>query len=793
MSAPSRPVFLHQKVSRLIMVPLFAVVVFSAAMITQRISNALDAQTLTHLMRFASSLSNLVHEQQKERGATSIYLSSKGATFAEELAAQRALTDERVREVAQVGSAVADGLPPELASSYAEIQAQIAKHDAVRAQVDDLAIPVPDALGHYTKINGDTIAMLGQLTEMGLNADMAKRLSAFTSFMAAKERAGIERAIGSGGFALGRFDTARLGTLHRLISQQDMGFAFFRQFATPEQVAAFATLENGSAFTRVNELRAIAFAYPDTGSVEGITPKEFFDATTTRIGQLKTFEDSLGSNINEVATAYRNHQLWLLLLNTLAMFAATAVILVIARRITRSMVQEVTNISQRAAKMATGDLESDMPMTTIVEFDRINEAIEAFRSSILTARAKEETHAKEELAREHAERERSEVLRLEERRASEQALAETTAKRAADEAIAKDVRDVVNACASGDFTKRIPLEGKDGIMADLCQGLNEIGASVEQGLGEVERSMQTFARGDFTYRMPETLRGSFRRIAQSSNQAAEALSATMQSIAASSQRIESSTREISDASADLARRSEKNAAVLEETTSALTEMSASVSSSSRELDETQKTVTDINERAERGHEVVVDAIAAMSSIENSSAKIERVLQVIDDIAFQTNLLALNAGVEAARAGEAGRGFAVVASEVRALAQRSADASQEIGTMISTSSADVQRGVSMVNSTGRALEEIVQGVRDIRSRIEGIVGATRETTIGIKEISNATLELDQTTQKNAAMFEETNAAITTLRNETQALSAELGTFKIDTGDVELFDEPNRMAS
>ncbi|WP_341486125.1 nitrate- and nitrite sensing domain-containing protein [Thioclava sp. GXIMD4215] len=793
MSAPKRHVSLKQKISRLLVLPLLAVILLSGLMIFERISSSQKARNLSTLMEFASSLSNLVHEQQKERGATSVFLSSKGSLFKDELAAQRGQTDQRLKAFTQMGDRLAGTFTPRLAASYANLQAQIAQRAKIRAQVDSLTLPIPEALGHYTTINADAINIIGQLSKLAISAELAKKLGALTSFMATKERAGIERAIGAGGFALGSFDMARLASLYKLVSQQDMGLEFFRDFSSQAQAAELDTLEHSPEFTDVARLRDIAFAYPETRSTQGVTAQEFFDATTKRIGMLKTFEDGISADIMASAKEFVRHQMVLLALNIVAMFGACGMILLLARRISTKMAQEVGHISQRATQMATGQMDSEMPKTTILEFGRINDAIEAFRQSILRARRQEEAHAKETQMRELSEREHAEHLLEQEKLAAEQQLAHAAAKQAEDEAIAEEINEVVTACARGDFTKRIPLQGKTGLMAELCKGLNEIGSCVEQGMTEVETSMRSFAQGNFTYRMPDTLRGSFHRVAQSSNQAANALSMTMQTISASSQRIESSTQEIADASADLARRSEKNAAVLEETTSALTEMSASVTSSSRALDEAQKTIGDISERAERGHQIVVNAIAAMDSIESSSAQIERVLQVIDDIAFQTNLLALNAGVEAARAGEAGRGFAVVASEVRALAQRSADASQEISNMISTSGTDVQRGVSMVNSTGSALADIVSGVHDIRSRIESIVTATRETTIGINEISGATLELDQTTQKNAAMFEETNAAIATLRTETEALAAEIGTFQIDPGDVEFFAPPERLAS
>ncbi|WP_440980855.1 methyl-accepting chemotaxis protein, partial [Shinella sumterensis] len=181
--------------------------------------------------------------------------------------------------------------------------------------------------------------------------------------------------------------------------------------------------------------------------------------------------------------------------------------------------------------------------------------------------------------------------------------------------------------------------------------------------------------------------------------------------------------------------------------------------------------------AEKSGEIVRRAVAAMNEIEKSSSEITSIIGVIDDIAFQTNLLALNAGVEAARAGEAGKGFAVVAQEVRELAQRSAKAAKEITSLITTAGAQVRTGVSRVGDTGRALQTIVTEVQEINSHVAAIVEAAREQSVGLQEINTAVNSMDQGTQKNAAMVEETTAASHGLAAEVQALNALISRFNV----------------
>jgi methyl-accepting chemotaxis protein len=240
--------------------------------------------------------------------------------------------------------------------------------------------------------------------------------------------------------------------------------------------------------------------------------------------------------------------------------------------------------------------------------------------------------------------------------------------------------------------------------------------------------------------------------------------------------IDSEAQEISNAAEDLSRRTEKQAATLEQTAAALDQLTSSVTSATEGATEAERVVREARVSAEASGEIVQQAVAAMGEIEESSQKISRIISVIDDIAFQTNLLALNAGVEAARAGEAGRGFAVVASEVRALAQRSSEAAREIDALISASSGHVRRGVDLVGETGRALTGILGSVIDVAARVSQVAASSREQASGLAEINVAVNQLDQVTQQNAAMFEQTTAASHALNRGAQSLTATTSMFR-----------------
>jgi methyl-accepting chemotaxis protein len=241
--------------------------------------------------------------------------------------------------------------------------------------------------------------------------------------------------------------------------------------------------------------------------------------------------------------------------------------------------------------------------------------------------------------------------------------------------------------------------------------------------------------------------------------------------------IHGGAAEITEAADDLSGRTERQAASLEEAVAALDEITSTVRLTAEGATRARKVVQRARSAADASGSIVDQAVEAMGAIEKSSAQIGQIIGVIDEIAFQTNLLALNAGVEAARAGEAGRGFAVVAQEVRALAQRSADAAREIKTLISASTAEVGQGVEYVGKAGEALRAIADEVDQIDNLVGEMAASTQEQARGLAEVNTTMNQMDQVTQRNAAMVEETTAASHALAQEATRLAQRMGELRI----------------
>jgi methyl-accepting chemotaxis protein len=294
--------------------------------------------------------------------------------------------------------------------------------------------------------------------------------------------------------------------------------------------------------------------------------------------------------------------------------------------------------------------------------------------------------------------------------------------------------------------------------------------------------LERLSQGNLQFRLTENFATEYEKLRGDFNRAMETLEATMGSIAHNTHGVRAGAGEIRQASDDLSRRTEQQAASLEETAAALDEITATVRKTADGANAARDVVNAARADAERSGAVVSDTVGAMSGIETSSRQIGNIIGVIDEIAFQTNLLALNAGVEAARAGDAGRGFAVVATEVRALAQRSADAAKEIKALISASGQQVTTGVRLVGETGKALGRIVEQVERLNSLVSEIAASAQEQATGLAEVNAAVNQMDQVTQQNAAMVEQTTAASHSLVTEAEELARLVAQFQ--TGQAEL---------
>lgn len=324
-------------------------------------------------------------------------------------------------------------------------------------------------------------------------------------------------------------------------------------------------------------------------------------------------------------------------------------------------------------------------------------------------------------------------------------------------AIEKEIDSLVEAASEGDLKRRLDTMDKQGFFLQLSNGFNTLLNQLTSVFTDIDNVMGKMAEGDLTHKIKQDYSGTFGDVKNNINKTITNVEQTVEQLRSISDQVNTASEEISDGNNNLSGRTEQQAANLEETAASMEQLTSTVKNNSDNAQQANQVATSARGAAEKGGEVVNDAVQAMQQISESSNRIAEIIGVIDEIAFQTNLLALNASVEAARAGEQGRGFAVVATEVRNLASRSAEAAKEIKELIKDSVDKVNSGSELVNQTGESLSEIVDSVKKVGDIIAEIAAASAEQTAGIEQVNMAITNMDEMTQQNAALAEETSAA------------------------------------
>jgi methyl-accepting chemotaxis protein len=304
-------------------------------------------------------------------------------------------------------------------------------------------------------------------------------------------------------------------------------------------------------------------------------------------------------------------------------------------------------------------------------------------------------------------------------------------------------------------------------------------ASITRPLAQAQEVTRSIADGDLTVKVPVHGRNELATLLEALDHMRENLSHVMSRIQESSNSVASASGQIAAANLDLSQRTEEQASALEETAATMEELSSTVQQNANTTGTAKQLAEKASGSAKEVGGMVARVVSTMQDIHTSSTRIKDIVSVIDSIAFQTNILALNAAVEAARAGEQGRGFAVVASEVRALAQRSAAAAQEIKTIIEDNVTKMDQGNREAMQAGTAVEASVLNIEQVNQTINEVDSASKEQAMGIGQVGEAVNQMDQVTQQNAALVEETAAATKNLDDQVQELKQQLGRFRLRT--------------
>jgi methyl-accepting chemotaxis protein len=527
---------------------------------------------------------------------------------------------------------------------------------------------------------------------------------------------------------------------------------------------------------RTNTLKALVAGQPTD-----MTAQQWSPMSVSRLAALEGVADAAldaaKDHANDQYARALQDLVIQLCLMALAIAAVGSLILLVSRRV----IKPLHKLSAAMRQLAGGDFDVVLPgLGRKDEIGEIAAATEGFKIKA-AEKAQREASARAEEGRKTAEQAQREAAE----RAAKQAEQEREMAAERDAAMARlsgefesAVGSIVEAAVQGDFSRRVAVEGKSGLVLNVGKSINTLCENVSKALDDLAAMLGALAEGDLTRRIDGDYQGCFATLKDNANTTAERVGTTIAEIKHAGQEVASAAAEISASTSDLSQRTEEQATSLEQTSASMEEMSVTVKKNADHAKLASQFANETQAVADRSGDVVAQAVQAMSRIDDSSRKIADIITVIDEIARQTNLLALNAAVEAARAGDAGRGFAVVAAEVRSLAQRSSQAAKDIKDLITNSSTQVKAGVELVNRTGSSLGEIVGSIKKVTEIVADIAIASAEQSTGIDQVNKALTQVDEVTQQNSALVEENAATARTLEQQAAAMNERVGAFRLD---------------
>jgi len=828
---------LSQKLLMMVMIPVVVMLGFAAVQATSALSLRQTSAQLQGMTALGVHASSLVHELQKERGMTAGFLGSKGAKFGSELKGQRGAADEKVDALKEyLADFDLSAMSKHFKRGLDKSLDRLKQIDQIRASVDGQSIQLKDALGYYTGTNASFLELVSELSTLSPDGELAIMTAAYANFLQGKERAGIERAVLAGVFSRDDFG-GMFNKFMGLVTTQINYTNVFLSLATEEEAEFFNKTMTGEFITETEKMRKVAIEKATTGGF-GIDAGYWFKMQTGKINLLKKVEDHFSEELAGKATLLKseatNDLIVSLSLALLGFLVAAGLGMVIGRGIRAQMGGEPGEIADIANNIANGQLNLDAGsgqqyvgayaamvkmqsrISDVIEND-IQSIVDSARNGDLSQRVpldgkdgfyKKLSEGVNDLLEVSdsvvndtvrvfgalAQGDLNESITREYKGSFHQLKQDANATiNKIREVIEGDIQAMVNSVRAGDLERRIDMGDKQGFFRELSVGINDLTETLNLVFDDIASVMAALAKGDLTQDMTGEYQGMFAEVKNDVNGTRENLTDIISQLRESAGLINTSSEEISAGNNSLSARTEQQASALQQTASSMEELTSTVRNNADNAQQANQVAVTARQTAEHGGEVVGNAVRAMEDINTASNKIAEIIGVIDEIAFQTNLLALNASVEAARAGEQGRGFAVVATEVRNLAGRSATAAKEIKDLIQDSGEKVKIGADLVNNSGETLEEIVSSVKKVGDIISEITAASQEQSSGIDQINQAVTSMDELTQQNAALAEETSAASASMTDKAQEMNEMMNFFSVPGGVTSRVSAPRVAAA
>ena len=699
--------------------PLIFIIILSLSVLFDSYEKKNKLESIKEIVVLNTKISLLLHETQKERGASAGYLGSKGVKFKEDLLKQRTLTDARISEF----NTFLATFPFQKYSSNNKKIMDKAVNDLlnikdIRSKVDSLGIETKKAIEYYTNMNADFLIFVANTSLIADNSELVNNINAYYNFLMAKERSGIERAVGAGTFANKTFAPGMYTKFLSLVNEQDLFLKTFLIYGNQYENFIKEKMNN-PIFAEVQKMRDILLSYSENRYIVfDIESKYWFDSITQKINILKEIDDYVIQDINTRIDTFINEEtnrmyiiaLGLIFIILITVFFVRFFIGSIHRALskindgieqfmkylnkeineieyikvgTKGYLGQLADMVNKNIDTINGNLEKDLLCVgeATITLDKVQKGYYGCRVKSVAANPQVRILAKNI----------NSMLDIQQK-------------------IINEILRVLNEYTNYNYLSVIDIKEIEGESKQMVEGINALGQAITNMLIENKTNGQTLDEG--------------------------------------STQLLKNVDQLNKASNDAAAR-------LEETAAAVEEITSNIALSSQNIAQMAKNANELTVSANEGEKLATQTVSSMDDINTQVTAINEAISVIDQIAFQTNILSLNAAVEAATAGEAGRGFAVVAAEVRNLASRSAEAANEIKALVENATLKSRQGKDIAASMINGYHNLNDNINNTLSLISEVENASKEQKYGIEQISDAINSLDKQTQINANVANHTN--------------------------------------
>ncbi|WP_368031120.1 nitrate- and nitrite sensing domain-containing protein [Arcobacter sp. s6] len=702
---------IKQKLILIMLIPLIVVILLAAKLAIDSFSTSKNLRNLDQVVILSTKIGALVHETQKERGMTAGFLGSSGEKFKTELPSQRLNVDERLKELNNFLSVFDKN---KYSSEFLEYLSNGLKKledlSSTRNGVSSLSLDASIAIGYYTDLNKLLLNVIGTITKLSNSATVSQELVSYMNFLLSKERAGIERAVGTNTFAKDSFGAGMKAKFYTLVAEQNAYMDSFLKVSDLEIVKFYKTTLQGESVDEVERIRKIAL-YSDIDSKFNVDANHWFKEITEKINLLKKVEDHISGTLlktieNEMSTANQN-----MIVFGLLSILGIALTMILARTIAFTILIDVDSVKRGVENFFA-----------FINFEK--DDIE-----LIDVKSNDELGVMSKIINKNIE--------------------DTKVNIQKDRALIADTIRVTNAINNGYLNTKIELDSNNPSLNELKNIINEMLETLNGNISNILKVLTSYSKLDFRPKLANNnLEGIIKELEKDVNILGDVITQTLLENKKIGVTLSNNANILTQNMQGIANAANSQAASLEETAASLEEITSNITNNTQTTAKMADYGNKVKTSISLGQELANKTVDSMEDINSQTTAISEAISVIDQIAFQTNILSLNAAVEAATAGEAGRGFAVVAGEVRTLASRSAEAAKQIKDLVENAQRKTKEGKDIASDMIKGYGELNENITITLELIQNVTTASKEQSIGMIQINDTVNSLDQITQQNA---------------------------------------------